>query len=214
MSQVTMIITSCGRFDLLELTLDSFLTLNKFPLHEIIINEDSGDRAEWHKIIDKYGDIAEIIFQEKRIGLSRSLDVLMNCVETPYVLGWEDDWISHGNPNFISEGLTVLSERPEVHQVWFRDITDHRLPLGEIYEINGIKVRKVLPWKEWIGFSWNPRLIRLSDYHRIFPNGYAEFEDEFLCNCHSSLYDYKAVSLANTVVKHIGNGRHTKDFIV
>jgi len=214
MSQVTMIVTSCDRFDLLELTLDSFLTLNEYPMAEIIINEDSGNRKAWRKIMNKYGGIAEILFQEKQIGLSRSLDVLMNCVETEYVLGWEDDWISHGNPNFVSEGLKVLSERPDIHQVWFRHHSDHKHPLSPIYEISGVPVRNVLPFGQWNGLSWNPRLQRLADIKRIFPNGYSEFGDEILCAIHAQQYDYKAVSLENSTVKHIGGGKHTQNFKV
>lgn len=212
MSNVTMIVTSCARFDLLEITLDSFLTLNEYLLHEIIINEDSGDRETWHNIMTKYGDIAEVIFQEKQIGLSRSLDVLMNCVETPYVLGWEDDWISHGNPDFISEGLKILSQRPDIHQIWFRDHSDHKHPLSPAYEIAGIPVRDVLPFGQWNGTSWNPRLIRKKDYEIMFPNGYSEFGDEINCALNTQQFNYRAVSLDRSTVKHIGAGRHTNGF--
>lgn len=214
MSQVTFVITSCGRFDLLEQTLDSFLELNDFPIYEYIIHEDSGDPEMYDKIMEKYGHIAEIIASKHKKGLSKSIDTLYNCVETPYIFHCEDDWSFSGNRHFISESLAVLSGRPDIHQVWIRHEHDHKLPLGQPYPINGVLVRDVIEWKEWIGFSWNPGLRRVSDYKRMFPNGYSEFGDELLCNIHAKQYNYKAVSLVNTVAKHIGYGRHTKDFQV
>lgn len=213
MSQVTFILTSCGRFDLLEQTMDSFLDLNDFPIHEYIIHDDSGDPKVYDQIMTKYGHIAEVM-QSDRIGLSASLDKLMSCVETPYVLGWEDDWKSSGNRFFVSQALAVLHKNSAIHQVWFREHNDHKQPLSQTAIINNVPIREVMPWKEWVGFSWNPRLIRLADYMRIFPNGYAEFGDELLCNIHAAQFGYKAVTLEESTVKHIGYGRHVKDFKV
>ena len=41
MKEVSLVITSCGRFDLLKRTLDSFFEKNTYPIKEIIITEDS-----------------------------------------------------------------------------------------------------------------------------------------------------------------------------
>ena len=37
--EVTLVITSCGRFDLLKETLDSFFEYNTYPIKKIIITE-------------------------------------------------------------------------------------------------------------------------------------------------------------------------------
>src|SRR5271170_1236016 len=42
-SDVTVVVTSCGRQDLLERTMDSFLKYNRYPISKYIIVEDSGD---------------------------------------------------------------------------------------------------------------------------------------------------------------------------
>jgi hypothetical protein len=41
-NDVTLFITSCGRPDLLKITLESFIKYNTYPIKEAIICEDSG----------------------------------------------------------------------------------------------------------------------------------------------------------------------------
>jgi len=43
--KISFVLTSCGRFDLLKPTLESFKKHNDYPLHQMIIIEDFGD--EW-----------------------------------------------------------------------------------------------------------------------------------------------------------------------
>ena len=40
---VTFVLTSCGRMDLLEQTLDSFFKYNEYPIDRYLITEDSAD---------------------------------------------------------------------------------------------------------------------------------------------------------------------------
>lgn len=47
MSDLTVVLTSCRRPDLLIGTLDSFFSTNDYPLREFIIIEDSDDRSVW-----------------------------------------------------------------------------------------------------------------------------------------------------------------------
>jgi hypothetical protein len=46
-SDVTLVLTSCGRQDLLERTLDSFFVYNTYPIREFIVIED-GDGKKMH----------------------------------------------------------------------------------------------------------------------------------------------------------------------
>ncbi|OTD27203.1 glycosyl transferase family 2, partial [Escherichia coli] len=52
MSTVTLVITSCGRFELLEKTISSLV--NRYPFTEKIIIEDSGNVKVINKIKEKY----------------------------------------------------------------------------------------------------------------------------------------------------------------
>ena len=44
-SDITLVVTSCGRFDLLKRTLASFDLFNTADIREVFITEDSGDDA-------------------------------------------------------------------------------------------------------------------------------------------------------------------------
>ena len=42
-SEITLMVTSCGRFDLLKRTLETFDRFNTAPIREVFITEDAGD---------------------------------------------------------------------------------------------------------------------------------------------------------------------------
>jgi len=54
MNDVSLVITSCGRFDLLERTLDSFFKYNTYPIKEVIITEDSTEGKKLENLISQY----------------------------------------------------------------------------------------------------------------------------------------------------------------
>lgn len=212
--KVTLICTSSNRFDLLERTLDSFLKLNKFPIHSYIINEDSTSQICARRILEKYGRMFKVLYHPKREGYARALDYCFGMVETEWAMNIEDDWLFYGNPNFIAESMKILKDNKDIHQVWIRDHDDHRHELGDETTISGIKVRPVLKGyqNQWHGFSLNPGLRRMSDIKKFFPNGLREFGDEIICNAHVERLGYRAVTLCNTSIKHIGWNRHVRGF--
>lgn len=216
MEPVTFILTSSNRFDLLCQTIDSFMAVNEYPISKFIINEDSGNKECANKILKRYGDYMHVLFHPKREGLSKAIDTLIRNVDTEYVFTCEDDWLFENNRNFISESLNILLSNPHIHQVWIRKNTDHAHPLGEPFELNGIKVRDVLKGYQghWGGFTFNPSLRRMSDIRNMFPMGFSLFGDEALCSKHVERIGYDAVSLVNHACKHIGWGRHTENFKV
>ncbi len=209
--KVTLLCTSCGRFDLLERTLRSFFALNVYPIQEIIINEDCG-RFALYDLVKSFG-VEFRLFVHKREGQARGLDRLFAASKTEYVFTTEDDWEYSGNPNFISDSLHVMMNTL-IHHVWVRDKFDHSHPLKSSTLINGIACQEVMKGYQthWGGFSHNPGLKRVSDYKRIFPNGFAEFGDEMRCSEQANKFNYKAVSLVDSACKHIGWNRHTPGF--
>lgn len=211
---ITVTLTSCGRFDLLERTLRSFFALNKYPIERFIIHEDSGNQTEADRIKGMFPQVEFMV--SNRIGLSASWDKLLAHVDTDLVFTCEDDWLFTGNRYFMTESVKLLERCPEFHHVWIRNRSNHLHPLGNSKSIHGITVREVLPWKGtgWNGFSMNPGLRRMSDLRKFFPNGLAEFGDEIVCARHTKQFNYKAISLANGACKHIGDYRHTQDFKV
>ena len=74
MEKVTFVLTSCGRLDLLEQTLNSFLRYNNYPIERYIIVEDSADIEVYEKckeLNERFGNIFEFIFNEEKLGQTR-----------------------------------------------------------------------------------------------------------------------------------------------
>lgn len=218
-SDVTVIISSCGRFDLLEKTLDSFLSWNSYPLKKILISEDSGKLDMKNKILSKYGNTVELIFNETNLGLLKSLDNLYSKVDTKYVFQIEDDWKFSNHKNFIQESKNVLEERKDIHQVWIRIGIPNDWIENKLEQTSNNTLYKMVKQDHcgglWCGFSFNPSLKRLEDYKNMFQNGYnvhatgSTVQSEYACNLHVRSLGYRAAQLENKVCLHIGDGRST-----
>lgn len=233
-NNVTLVLTSCGRMDLLEKTLDSFFKFNTYPIERFLITEDSEDPAifaQCNELNKKYGNVLEFIFNEKRLGQSKSIDKAYDTVTTKYVFHCEEDWEFYKS-GFIEDSIRVLSGSPKILQAWIRPKNDRILnKISEkIFEINGMKIRAVLPAsfstgdvnedgtpmfvKNYMGFSWNPGLKRISDY-RLLVNGYTGMVREHLIDHWYRDNGYLVVSLSKKdddgYVKHIGWDRRAGD---
>jgi hypothetical protein len=212
-------LTSCNRFNLLERTLDSFFKLNTYPIQKFYIIEDSTKLEMKEKIISKYGDKVELIFNDINLGPYKSIDKVYNLIDTEYIFHCEDDWSFDSNPNFIKESISILEERKDIHQIWFRKDADSSWIESNEQNVNGVsfKMLKVPHCGDWNGFSLNPHVKRLSDYKLMFPNGYQEFilKDKSIvftehnCMRNADKFNYRAALLNNRCCQHIGHGQST-----
>jgi hypothetical protein len=195
MSQsVAFVLTSCGRWDLLEKTLDSFLECNTYPIKDYIIVEDSGNKDIVERIKSKY-PFVQILENEIPIGQLKSIDKAYSAVTTPYIFHCEDDWFFHTEGDFIKESIDILESSPACLQVWLRDNED-----------NPHKSYDVVPeWEGWNGFSFNPGLRRLSDYGLIRP--YSQYKDERAIDQKYKSLGYYSKILPKTYCYHIGYNR-------
>ena len=126
---VAAVLTSCGRQDLLEKTLDSFFACNTYPLAQTIIVEDGPQEANSHlqkKYVDR--DITWLS-TGKRIGQIAAIDYAYSFIEQPYIFHLEDDWQFY-QAGFIEKSLTILEALPDCLQVWIRALHDtNRTPI-------------------------------------------------------------------------------------
>lgn len=238
--KVTFVMTACGRPDLMEKTLDSFFKLNSYPIERFIITEDSADPKifEECKAINskKYNNKLEFVFNEKKLGQARSIDLAYSMVDTEYIFHCEEDWEFYRS-QFIEKSLKVLESDKSVLQAWIRPKSDKILNRinEEVYNINGVGVRNVLPVSfkvsgsgannkdlivnNYMGFSWNPGLKRISDY-KLLKNGYSGFQAEHLIDgfyrAHKNKYKVVSISINDDYgfVKHIGWGRRADEPIL
>ena len=235
--KVTFVMTACGRPDLMEKTLDTFFKFNDYPIEKYIITEDSADPEifkECKRLNDtKYQNKLEFIFNERKLGQSRSIDLAYSKVGTEYVFHCEEDWEFY-NSNFIQESLAVLESDESVLQAWIRPKSDRILNeiKKETYVINNVRVRDVLPKsfmvkgalpggkdlivRDYMGFSWNPGLKRMVDYE-LLKNGYSGFTQEHMIDAFYRAHEkgFRVVSISDHdedgFVKHIGWGRRADD---
>jgi Glycosyl transferase family 2 len=217
-SLVSVVITSCGRIDLLRRTIDSFNKFNTFPIHEYIIVEDSGNKAVHRELQGLYPQY-NLILNPQNIGLVKSIDRSYAEVKTPFVFHCENDW-EFTRSGFIEKSLDILLLYRNVMQVWIRALNDtngHPID-NEIYaagETTFMLVSTGAGDGAWHGFTWNPGLRRIADYKMIGP--YSEIspgskagEAEMYVGIKYYKKGFRAAILREGYVYHTGNER--KDY--
>lgn len=211
-SDVTLVVTSCGRFDLLRRTLASFDAFNTAPIREVLITEDSGDQAVQECIPEHWREYTRFFVNAPRLGQLRSIDLAYSHVKTPWIFHCEDDWEFY-RPGFIEESRTLLEADPQALQVWLRsfahDLAVHSpyVYLGQRQVVEGIPCYPVGSRKEdWQGFSFNPGLRRLADYQQHAP--YAGHDGEKELSRRYAAESRHALILENDAVLHTGFGEH------
>ena len=213
-SDVTLVVTSCGRFDLLKQTLASFDTFNSMPIREVLITEDSGDKAVEKCIPEHWRPHTRFIINTPKLGQMLSIDAAYKFVETPWIFHCEDDWAFY-RPGFIEDSMTLLKADPQALQVWLRSF-NHDLQVHSPYVFlekrqitDGIAFYRLGSHKpEWQGFSFNPGLRRLADYQQHAPySGHGG--EKNLSRLFASENRY-ALILENDAVLHTGFGEHVE----
>jgi len=205
MEEVTIVITACNRPDLLEITINSFLQYNTYPIKQWIISEDSGNPKVNESLQKKYPDFMWIT---GRRGQIKSIDEAYSHVDTEYVFHLEDDWETYKD-GAIVESVKILKEFPKVSAVMCRDHTPRVYHMSENPPL-------LKCWGGWGFYSFNPGLRRMSDYKTLFgtfssfTNSGEGLSDERKLN---DFFNEKGYCMALTpdpegYIKHIGDGRH------
>lgn len=163
-ADITVVVTSCGRHDLLAQTLASFRQHNTDPkVGDILVVEDG--TADPHAICDTYG--ARLLRTGARVGQVAAIDLAYAQVQTAFVFHLEDDWEFY-RPGFIERSREILHADPSCIVVGLRawnDLNDHPLSFAAPDRRFGVLAtgfRRI-----WHGFTWNPGLRRMADYRRL-----------------------------------------------
>jgi hypothetical protein len=218
---ITAVLTSCGRYDLLKLTLDSFFATDGFQVEKLVVVEDGP--AIPQEFRNAYvGRHIEWIDTGRRVGQVAAIDYAYSRVCTPYVFHMEDDWEFYRG-GYLDASLEVLESNPKCLQVWIRAVDDmqgHPL-LPHVYG-QGDAAWQRLAFDYlgvWHGFSWNPGLRRLADYVSIGGFGlHARFDPAKPLSSERRIgevfraRDFWAAALCGAdgagYVRHTGGGRH------
>ena len=168
--QYAVVLTSCGRFDLLRRTVESFLRFADVRPHQFIIVEDSGD----DKVRDALAGLDfpfEFVINRPPLKQDAAIDAGYARVKTPLVFHCEDDWLFFRG-GFIRESFVLLEKFPKASAVYLRG-RDERRELHELpyEEHEGVMFFRARPesHRMLFGYGYNPGLRRLSDYLRVAP---------------------------------------------
>lgn len=206
---VTVCITSCGRLDLLAMTLSSFRQFNTGGRY--LINDDSGNPETVDKLRNDY-PFATVLDSSHRLGLMGSIDRLYSRVETPFIFHLEDDWTFDAPVDWQS-AIEVLSTHPKTSNVCVRS-SDEMKPkykrMAREFEVGGRTYREVPPnaHPEFHGWSSNPGMIRTEFYHEFAPFA-ALRHDAMSARIKTSGY-LMAYQLPGCA-RHIGQGRNVPE---
>jgi hypothetical protein len=208
---VTVFITACGRPDLLEITLRSFVKYNTYPIAQVIICEDSeieGINDFVYKILP-YPTL--ILYNPTRLYQMKSIENGLKYITSPYVFHLEDDWEFY-DYGFIEKSLEILKKDNNITSVWLHNFYDIHNRYGfRMKPVENENYYLVVPSPDGFGyFSWNPGLRRVEIQKHGIP--YPPNYDEGTLNnyfCEIGMYS-AFTDNENGFVKHIGDDRHVK----
>jgi len=208
--EVTLVITSCGRFDLLKKTLDSFFEYNTYPIKKIIITEDSTERKKLEKLISKYDDKNQnfkLIVNKIRLGQLKSIDKAYREIDTEYIFHCEDDW-RFFKKGFIEKSMELLEEDEKILVVGLRAKEDFVQDFFYDKDYISKTGEKYYNVKGEI-FTYNPALRRKKDMDLFGLHEKLENQryEEVLSNFYKDR-GFKSIFLKEPAVEHIGNKRH------
>ncbi|WP_417447328.1 glycosyltransferase family 2 protein [Kangiella sp.] len=227
---VSLVITSCRRHDLLSKTLQSFVENNTYKIKQIIIVEDSSIEIDRGVLTDILNSSITINYTScelvclsngENLGQMKSIDIAYEKVTSPFIFHCEDDWMFHRS-GFIEESLRILKQDKKIFTVWLRgynDLCGHSIS-KPIELDNGLTYHEIIPMGLWSGFTLNPGLRRKQDCLLLSPYALQKHVDVKLKNRNtvtesdlSILYGNLGFKAAVTsevrgFVHHIGDGYH------
>lgn len=228
--EITIVLTSCNRPDLLEKTLLSFVQQNTYTIKETFIVDDSGIQGCNDAVLAPFLKILNIysIYNKDNIGQFQSIDKVYSYVKTKFIFHCEEDW-EFLQPGFIEKSLKIFKENPDekIYTVWLRP---HHCTSGHpiIYDDLNRGYYKMKPDFSyidkgdiftWCGFTFNPGLRKTTDcllFHPYFlkcdksyRNG-KEYIGEYILNKKYADDGYFAYILDDPKghINHIGWNKH------
>ena len=226
-SDITICLTSAGRWKLLEKTISSLVSYwDGSPPADFFIHEDRGDiPAAIHQDLERFlylhWKLTPKVLFSYQAGQVAAIDRVYKAVKTPYIFHCEDDWEFY-QTGFIADSKAVLEHDKSICTVWLRHPSDrngHPVLSGVRKTINDVRFQMMATnyRRQWHGMTWNPGLRRLSDYQAMGrfdsfckwdSNNHIQSEIDF----NKKYYEagFRGATLCRGFVKHIGDFDSTK----
>jgi hypothetical protein len=221
-SDITICLTSAGRWKLLEKTISSLVSYwDGTPPADFFIHEDRGDipaaiHRDLERFIYRHWKLTPKVLFSYQAGQVSAIDRVYKAVKTPYIFHCEDDWEFY-QTGFIADSRSVLEAESTAACVWIRHPNDRNghtiLPEMKLTK-DGVRYQQLAQRYRgsWHGMTWSPGLRRLSDYQKV--GKFGEF-CEWRSNDHiisemqynKKYYEagYVGMTLCRGFIKHIGH---------
>lgn len=208
-ARIATVLTSCGRFDLLEQTVASFLDF--FDASKIVIAEDSEDAAGAASFAKKFS-VAEVRVNEPKLGQLRSIDKTYATLETPYVLHLEDDW-GFNRTLDLDSVINFLEERPDISVVCIAHrVYNPRYAKGAQRSQHGdidYLIWDLDAHPKWFSYSFNPSIARMDFWQQFGPFERFVTEEDLSLFCKDR--GMRIAMVIPGIADHIGDDRHAPD---
>lgn len=204
----SLVVTSCGRMDLLRRTIDSFKAFADIQPSQIIVSENSCNKELLPTLKEIFGQFKvapQITVHEENRGQIWAIDHAYSQVDEDLIFHLEDDWVFY-DTDFIWKSGFILEKVPEIFQVSLRrrfdgskgaqhpiDPTVRSINDGTRFAEYGLYLPNYLGVYD--GFSFNPNLRRLQDYYLAAP--YKQYGGEEALNALYRKHSFKYAYLVN-----------------
>ncbi len=214
-SNITLVVTSCDRHDLLKQTLQTFLeTTDMTPQATVIVEDSKTQKPNWINEHPFRSLNITWLQNECRMGQIYSIDRAYAEVKTDYIFHCEDDWKFIDSSGWMRKSKDILDKYPQIAMVSLRGNTGWH-PLADPDSIDPKATFKIaMPdWKGgWGGIAFNPGLRRTADYLKI--GSFGKQVSYSLQGCAhelqlSKLYlnlGYRIADLNQIIIQHTGDG--------
>jgi hypothetical protein len=211
-TNVTATILSCGRFDLLQRTIESFLKTAGTGVN-VILYDDSANEEHQQLIFNEYSSKFDLYLGDERKGQAWGIDFLFSKAETPWIFYLEDDWLFL-EPGYLQDSARVLTADPSI-MICGIAIKQSYFSLGaatNLHEVSGVRVYDHSRWRIsehhgwWNGWIGSPNLKRTDDIRKL-PKFSSVFDEEEWDREVFGKSGRRSVWLEKRYVEHIGYGR-------
>lgn len=216
------LVTACGRPDLLQATINSLLPLDN-PRSMFFVHEDSNPSipVDIKKLFPPRvdGPLA-LLRKTEGCGQHDSIEKFLNnfthseAAVKKYYLHLEEDWEFSKPYDWIKASIDIMEKDPSIIKVLAREDSPHanKTFFGKVAcNTQDVDIYKLNNWENnditWQGFSWNPGVTRLDLLKKFVP--FPKWEQDLAEKIYKA--GYKVVELATPVYKHIGVGRSTHE---
>jgi len=215
-NDITLVVTSCGRFELLKKTLESFITYADLKPDKCIIIENSATITKENLMLYLTClDNVKVIINEFNLGQIKSIDKAYSFVDTKYIFHLEDDWEFYDS-GFMEQSLDLLENIPNIVNINLRKRLDgsrgsmHPINPKQLITVNGtIYYTYQYNYNNvYHGFSFNPGLRRISDYKIL--GLYQNYGSEEAIGDFYHLNGYQAACLQKSYCYHLAETHTTQ----